>query len=165
MTDKTKLTKDEESAIVLGYEEKTSITTLADQYKVSRSTIRRVLNEAGVFTKDQIDRSKGALADKLIARYGLNLEKVTSLFRVMHDLDLFKQGENGTEIHIYGRMLTRENIVKHLMDMEEGTWQALLNEVVSARVAKAHNTHTISAMLRLQEKVEKNARDSKPDGE
>jgi len=52
---------------------------------------------------------------------------------------------------------TTRQIIKACMEMEEGTWAALLKDIVTARVAKAANTHVQTAMLNIENKVKKNA--------
>lgn len=140
---KNTLDQAKKDAIVTIYKAGTrTIHQLAHQCGVSRSTIRRVLNEAGVYTPEQTERSKGEMALAILSERGITV------------------GQLGHELAKARAPLDRGALVKLLMDLSEDDWQSLLSEVITARVAKAHNVHTSSAMLRVQEKVDKNARDS-----
>lgn len=141
----TKITLDQakKDVIVTAYKAGTrTIHQLANQCGVARSTIRRVLNEADIYTPEQTERSKSEAVMEMLRTYGMDI----------HDLH---------QMLVFHKQASRSVLIKACMDMEEGTWGAFLNDVVTARVAKAHNVHTSSAMLRVQEKVDKNARDSK----
>lgn len=50
-------------------------------------------------------------------------------------------------------------VMQYLMNLPEAQWQVMLTEVVKARIAKSYNVHTHTAMLQIEKKVEKNARD------
>lgn len=145
------------AAIVTIYKAGTrTIQQLAMQAGVARSTIRRILNDAGIYTPEQIKQDNGKEAMNTLARFNMSLSDLSAILIQLRDLDMIKE--------VNGHMLinytpSRSRMLTECKNMEEGTWAAFLNEVVTARVAAAHNKHVDSAMLRINEKVEKNARD------
>lgn len=62
--------------------------------------------------------------------------------------------------NIASQQVTREQVVQFGMRLDQPQFDRLLSDIVTARVAKGATTHTQTAMLNLQKKVEANAQEN-----
>lgn len=62
--------------------------------------------------------------------------------------------------NITSKPVTKEQVVEFAMQLPEEDFGLLHSKIITARVARASNTHVQTAMLNLQQKVEQNARDT-----
>lgn len=115
---------------------------LAAAYGVSERTINRVLNELGMATA--VPRIKGEAYQvmQLLKQHNLNKEGLVKL------LEMAPTGVN------------KAKVAKFMMDLPEAEYAPLLSMITTARVAKNANTSVQTALLNVENKVNKHAKDA-----
>jgi DNA-binding transcriptional regulator YhcF (GntR family) len=133
---------------------------MAEALDVSERTINRVLNELGLLTA--VPRLKGEAHQALtvLAAWGIAPARLQECLAELEDAGLLVT-EDGKITAIARPAPTRDEIIAAAVKLEEGTWAAMLSDIVTARVAFDKNRHVQTHMLNIQNKVEANAR--KPD--
>ena len=159
---------------------------LAAVFGTSERTINRVLNELGILTA--VPRLKGEAYEALQILKDFNLtasslraalyvatnveskptqreiELQTQLDRAVRALKAagFEDlgGEEWRPPVVVPLVLasTEAQVVEMCMNLAEEDWGLLLSKIATARVAKASNTHTQTAMLKIQQAVERSAK-------
>lgn len=113
---------------------------IAELTGTSERSVYRVLQEAGLLTHMPRMTKEIFQVFQVIKDSGVNTGEIPAA------LAQFKNGP------------TRAQILKAITEMEDGTWAALLKDIVTARVAKSHNVGVSTAMLNIMNAVEKNAK-------
>lgn len=140
----SKLTEAQKQMVRVNYTSKSmNITKMAIVLGVSTRTIGRVLEELDLPSPVPRLRGEAYNVIQTLKKFGVEPKELTGI------ITLYKNGP------------TREQIVAEAMKMDDGTWNALLDEIITARVATKHNVHVQTAMLNLEEKVNRNVQDNK----
>lgn len=134
--------QDHQKAAIIHYGKAKGLTQkrIAELVGTSEKSVYRVLQEAGLLTHMPRMTSEMANVQALMRVNGVTY---TDLAR------LITQSKTGP---------TRGQLVKAIVDLEDDTYLELLNEIVTARVAKSHNVGVSTAMLNIQNAVDKNAK-------
>lgn len=155
------LTDAQKSTVVTIYQAKTkSIKELASYLNTSSRTIVRVLNESGYLTEAQLAVEQANKAAEVLRTWGISAHQLNGFLSELEDRGLLVT-EDGKITALATPAPDRNEIIKATSHLEDGTWNALLADIVTARVAVQHNKHVQTNMLNLQNKVEANERDNK----
>lgn len=130
---------------------------IAQSLGISERSVKRTLDEAGLATA--VPLTKGEAHQVLKALEEVKLQPV-HLRPLLKTLEMMGIGilTNEDKVAVTVPAPTRGQIIKALSEMEDGTWGALLNEVVTARVARSVNVGVQTAMLNISNAVDKNAK-------
>ena len=142
----SKLTKQDKERIVDFFNKKETIVMIAHIFSVSTRTIGRVLDEMGEARPMAQAKGQAYQVMQVLKKHGVQPDAL--------DLLITTANKGPAEV----------DVIKFLMNLDEAAWGALLNTVVTSRVAKASNVHVQTRMLQLEEKVKANERESKARG-
>lgn len=112
---------------------------IAELVGTSERSVYRILKEAGLLTNLPRMTVEDVKVQALMRINGIGYDKLKRIIEEPHEP-------------------TRAEILKAITEMEDGTWAALLKDIVTARVAKSHNVGVSTAMLNIQNAIDKNAK-------
>lgn len=155
-----KLTVAQKEMIRLNYTSKRmNITQMAKALEVSTRTIGRVLEELDLATP--VSRLKGEAYNVLqeLKKFGIEPKEVGPL---INSMNVHGKIERIGDALVYNKQpINAADVILYTRNLDDGLFQALLTDIIQQREAHKHGVHVQTAMLNMQEKVEKNVRDSK----
>jgi hypothetical protein len=159
---KRKLVPDHVKAAIKHYAANSDCTQkrIAELTGTSERTVYRVLQEAGLLTHMPRMTVEADKAMRTLKAWGIAPGTVEQFLSELQETGMLVKGDASKQAQIVMPAPTRGLAVKHLTEMEEGTWAQLLKDVIQARTAKQFNVGVQTAMLNLSNAVDKNA---KPD--
>lgn len=151
---KSKLTPLHKAKIEAMYtHDKKTITQIAQETGVSARTIGRVLDEYGSIRSTAKLKGDAYKVMQTLQIHDIRPELLNTVLikakQAFEELAIFKQKPDLVKI--------RDQIV----NLEESMYNSWLATVIHQREAKKHNVHVQTAMLNLQEKVDRNERANK----
>lgn len=137
-----KLVPDHVKSAIKHYAQNSDLTQkrIAELTGVSPRSVYRVMKEEGLLTHLPRMTVEDVKVQALLRSHGISYDNLRHLI------------EQSTALP------SRGHIIRAIVDMEEGTWGTLLNEIVTARVAQKHNVGVSTAMLNIRNAVDKNAK-------
>ncbi len=123
-----------------------TIKNMANNLGVSTRTIGRVLEELDLLAPQEKKHAVGYQVIQTLNHHGIDPKDFPSFMK------------SAMQSVISPDNLTL--IMDVVTNLPESAYNSLIAQMVTLRQAKKHNTHVQSAMLNLQEKVERNVRDN-----
>lgn len=161
-----KLVPSHVKSAILHYAQNSGLTQkrIAELTGVSERSVYRVLQQHGELKHAPRVSPELAKAVGALAAFNLTPANVPVFLETlkMMGVDVIKTADSPNKIAVriphntYN--ITKAQLIKAAVEMEAGTWNELLSEIVTARVAKAHNVGVQTAMLNLSNAVDKNAK-------
>ena len=139
----SKLTQAQKEMIRLNYTSKRmNIKEMAAALEVSPRTIGRVLEELSLASPVPRLRGEAYTVMSKLKTAGIEAKDIDKV------LARFKNG------------MTEDDFLLYALKLSEVEWSVLLQQAITARVAKFSNVHVQTRMLQLEEKVKANERDN-----
>jgi hypothetical protein len=124
-----------------------NITEIAKAHNTSTRTIGRLLRELDLATPRETLRGEAYAVMQVMRKHQITAEELETIIISAKKL--------------ISNRLDTDIIVASMMNMDPTNYQTTLAAIVHAREAKRQNVHVQTAMLNLEEKVNRNVRDNK----
>lgn len=161
MTVKSLNEQDKEAIGFMFKNQNASIKAIALTYNVSPRTISRILDELEIARPQALARGQAYHAMKTLEAHNMSVSGLQNLLKHLTDHQVLVKGEQDENILVIPDKLNNNSVRQYMMHLEDTEYNALLADVIHLREAKKQNVHVQTAMLRLQEKVNKNEHDNK----
>lgn len=145
------------------YAQKGNLTQkrIAQLVGTSQRSVYRVLQEAGLLKHMPRMTVEADKTMRALKAWGIAPATVEQFLSELQETGMLIKGDASKQAQIVMPTPIRGRIIKQLVEMEEGTWNEILKEIVTARVAKSHNVGVSTAMLNIINEVDKNAKSSR----
>lgn len=155
-----KLTVAQKELIRVNYTSKRmNITEMAKALDVSTRTIGRVLEELDLASPRQTMRGDAYLVMQELRKRNIKPEELWPLIDSMAAHGKIDRINNAL---VYVAVpINASDVILYARNLDDGLFQALLTDIIQQREAHKHSVHVQTAMLNLNEKAEKNVRDTK----